>query len=98
MKLPELPVMPMKTFYKWGAILMTLSAVGNIYSLSVMWDVLNIGSQASSIAGILFNALLAVLFGSFYKQEVDKIKIIESPEIDNLLKELNNNGGSNEQK
>lgn len=81
--------MNIKTFYLAGAILMIFSIIGTFWSACIVWNGLNIGGKISQVTGILFNFLWMGLFLFLYKMTPDMPnKVIESPEIDSLLKEL----------
>lgn len=89
-----LPKLQIKTFYKVGAILMIFSVIGSIWSLKLSWSLLNIGAKLSGITGVFFNGLWMALFIFLYKNTPDMPqKVIESPEMDELLTKLGRNGG-----
>jgi prepilin signal peptidase PulO-like enzyme (type II secretory pathway) len=79
-----------RTFYKWGAILMMFSIIGSVWNAISVWNFLtNFGAKLTTIVGVLLNVLWAGFFIFLIKvtpKEPDAI--IESPEINDLLKKL----------
>lgn len=67
----------MRTFYLAGAILFLAQTIGNIWSITVLWDSINTGAKISSVAGILFSAILCNLFIFLYRAE----NVFKSPDL-----------------
>ena len=90
-----------KQFYLIGGVLMLLSVLGQIWNLSVTWDILTMGARISQIAGgVLFSSLLTTFFlGLWYKTpktpSIAEVQV-NSEELDKLIKEMSDDGGPDE--
>lgn len=91
----NIPKLEIRTFYLTGAILMVFSIIGSIWALNVNWSYLVWGARISSIVGVLFNFLWMGLFAFLYKMTPKGAgipqKVVNSPEIEQMLKELSLN-------
>jgi len=91
MKLPPFKL-EITTFYLAGAILMCFSVIGSLWALYSVWGGIVGGDRMSRIIGVLFNVLWIGLFVFLYKMTPKNAmgmqKVVNSPEIDNMLKEL----------
>ena len=84
----------MPQFYKYGSVLFVAGIIGASINAKMQWGIANIGSKISLVSSTLFQCLLLTLFITLYFQVTKTMpeapKIIESPEVENFLKELNN--------
>ena len=93
MKLMEkaLQGISMPTFYKFGSILMSCSALGSAINAKMQWAGLNLGGKISMVSGFFFQTLFVTLFVTLYFQtrepKIDK-KVINNPGLDKFLEEL----------
>jgi len=95
----EIPAIPMKMFYGIASVLMGITTIGNIIALKINLPVYNVGNVISSVGGIVMNLLFALMFYGLWKMESKKVQqpqVIDSPEIENMLKELNQQEVKNE--
>ena len=98
----------MPQFYKYGSILFSFGLIGAGINAKMQWASINIGGKISMVSSFFFQCLFLTLFLTLYfnfKNQSNQIqqpqKIIESPEMDKFLKELqtqdiNYKGGSKE--
>jgi hypothetical protein len=88
MKLP-LPNIKLKTFYMMGGCLMSVSLLGNIIAQYIQWEAYNIGNKISGVASIFFTLMWMGFFIFLYKNAPEMpSKVVNSPEIDELLNNL----------
>lgn len=76
----------MRKFYKIASWLMVIVVVANTWNLLKTWDITNLPTKISLIAGsILFNVLLVALFIGLYRMTPDME--IQNKEIAGLLEQ-----------
>jgi hypothetical protein len=82
---------PVKWLYGLGTWGMMIMVLGNSISLYMRWALVNDGDRLSGIGGIFFNLVFMVFFFVLYFNECKKPKevVVDSPDLDNMLKELN---------
>ena len=78
----------MPTFYKGGSILFTCSLIGTAINAKIQWASLNIGGKISMVSTFLFQCLFLALFLTLYFQIRKQTKVVENPEMDNFLQDL----------
>ena len=69
MRLPNLPKFDMtpSLFYKFGMWCFFIIAIGNLWSLIGVWEILDWGIRVAKIAGVGFNLIL-IKFFSYLKK------------------------------
>ena len=76
-------------FYKWASVVLTFGIIGSAINTKMQWEVINIGGKISMISAFFFQCLLLTLFLTLYIQmRKQPTTIVESPEIDDFLKKL----------
>lgn len=83
----QFPQIKLDTFYLVGAILFFIIGIGNLISLFLTWNLINIGAKISGSAGLIFNGLLFTLFfGLFLSLSKPDLEVTE--EIEKIMKEI----------
>jgi len=82
-----------KTFYLIGAVVMLIAALGSLWNLILIWNLLTIGAKISTIAGgFIFQLLIAGIFLFMYKQTSNiPDMMIQNPDLDKLLDNIQMN-------
>ena len=95
----------MPQFYKYGSILFSFGLIGAGINAKMQWASINIGGKISMVSSFFFQCLFLALFLTLYFNFRNQPKapqtIVDSPEMDKFLKELqtqdiNDKGGSKE--
>ena len=60
----------MNIYFTIGMVLFAIMAVSNTYSITVTWDLMDLGARVARIAGVAFNLALVALFIFLKKNQV----------------------------
>jgi hypothetical protein len=75
-------------FYFLGFLLFAIGSIGNLWGLSIHWDILDMAGKISSVSG-LFIIVLAIYFFILWKNNIKFMKDqkLAEKEIDDIAKE-----------
>ena len=73
-------------FYLVGAFLFLIGMSGGVWNLTMLWSVFTTSAKIQTIAGLLFNCILIILFAHLYKTTPDPVMQINENKLHEELK------------